>query len=110
MNGEGSVRAPDLGSNSWLQAQAERWNRDFKFLVRQTRVITLLLRHPAVSWQAKFVAGCTLGYLVSPIQIIPTFIPIIGQLDDLAVLILGMKLLRKLTPKSALADCESRAD
>jgi uncharacterized membrane protein YkvA (DUF1232 family) len=111
MHGEGATTARQLtGMNSWLQAQAERWNRDFKFLLRQTRVITLLLRHRAVPWPAKLVATCTLGYLLSPIQIIPTFIPIIGQLDDLAVLIGGMKLIRLLTPKSVLAECESKLD
>jgi uncharacterized membrane protein YkvA (DUF1232 family) len=47
---------------------------------------TLLLRHPAVPWHAKVVAACSVGYLLSPIQFIPTFIPVIGQLDDLAAL------------------------
>ena len=107
---EGAITARELNDSSWLRAQSEKWSRDFKFLLRQTRVITLLLRHPAVPWNAKLVAGCTLAYLLSPIQVIPTFIPIIGQLDDLAVLIGGMKLIRLLTPKSVLAECESKLD
>jgi len=110
MNHEGAITARELTGSSWLQTQSEKWNRDFKFLIRQTRVITLLLRHPQVPWYAKAVAACIIGYLFSPIQIIPTFIPIIGQLDDVAVLVLGMKLLGLLTPKSVLTDCECKAD
>jgi uncharacterized membrane protein YkvA (DUF1232 family) len=110
MNGEGAITNRELNSSSWIQAQTEKWNRDFKFLIRHTRVLTLLLRHPEVPWQAKLVAACTRGYLFSPVQIIPTFIPIIGQLDDLAVLTVGMKLIRRLAPKSALAECESKGD
>jgi uncharacterized membrane protein YkvA (DUF1232 family) len=70
---------------------------------------TLLLRHPAVPWHAKVVAACSVGYLLSPIQFIPTFIPVIGQLDDLAVLYVGMKLLRVLTPPTLLEESEAHA-
>ena len=110
MNGEDAITTRQLAGNSWVQAQTEKWYRDFKFLIHHTRVITLLLEHPQVPWHAKVVAACTRGYLFSPVQVIPTFIPIIGQLDDLAVLIVGMKLIRWLAPLSALAECESKAD
>src|SRR5256885_4946771 len=111
MNSEIAIRVPILASSrTWFREQSEKWNKDLRFPIRETRVITLLLRHPDVPWHAKLLGACTLGYLVSPIQIIPTFIPIIGQLDDLAVLFTGMKLLRALAPKPALAECESKAD
>ena len=109
MNGERAITTR-LDGNSWLRAQTEKWNRDFKFLIRHTRVMTLLLRHPQVPWYAKVVAACTRGYLFSPVQIIPTFIQIIGQIDELAVLIVGMKLIRWLAPNSVVAECESKAD
>jgi len=79
-------------------------------VVRQTRVMTLILRHPEVPWSAKFVAACALGYIVSPIQLIPSFIPVIGQLDDVAVLFLGAKLVRVIVPSAILAECEGRAE
>lgn len=50
-----------------------------------------------------------MAYLFSPIQFIPTFILVIGQLDDLLALFLGTKLIRKLTPKNVLAECEAHA-
>ena len=69
----------------------------------------LLLADRRVPWCAKAVSGCALLYLVSPIQLIPNFIPVLGQLDDLVVLYLGMKLIRKLTPLDVLQECEALA-
>jgi len=79
------------------------------FIVRQARILLLALRHPHTPWRARVIAGCTAAYLLSPIQLIPTFIPIIGQLDDLLVLLVGTKLLRKMMPENILAECETRA-
>jgi uncharacterized membrane protein YkvA (DUF1232 family) len=93
---------------SWLQRQTAKWKKDVAFVLHQIRTLTLLLRHPQVPWYARVVAGCAVGYLVSPIQLIPTFIPVIGQLDDLLLLFLGMKILRKLTPDEILAECEAK--
>jgi uncharacterized membrane protein YkvA (DUF1232 family) len=62
-----------------------------------------------VPWPAKAAAGCSAAYIVSPIQLIPTFIPVIGQMDDLAVLFWGMKAIRKWTPPAVLAECEAKA-
>ena len=94
---------------SWLQIQKDRRTQDLRNVMRQARILSLALRHPRVPWYAKLVAGCALGYLVSPIQLIPTFIPVVGQLDDILVLFAGMKLLRKLTPENVLAECEAQA-
>ncbi len=52
----------------------------------------------------RIVAGCTIAYLVSPIQLIPNFIPVIGQMDDLLVLYVGLKLIRRLVPQSVLEE------
>ena len=59
-------------------------------------------------WRARLAAGCALTYFISPIQVIPTFIPIIGQLDDLLALYLAMKVIRKHTPIDVLNECRPR--
>jgi uncharacterized membrane protein YkvA (DUF1232 family) len=100
---------PPPSRPSWFRAQMARRRQDLEYVVWQIRVLGLAIKHPQVPWHAKLVAGCAVGYLVSPIQIIPTFIPVIGQLDDLFVLFIGMKLLRKWTPERVLAECETRA-
>ena len=79
------------------------------FIVQQAHLLLLAVKHPRVPWPAKAVVGCAVAYLFSPIQLIPTFIPLVGQLDDLLVLFVGMKCLRKLAPESALAECEELA-
>jgi len=78
-----------------------------KRVVRQVRIIRKALVHPRVPWHAKVVAGCSLVYVFSPIQLIPNFIPIIGQMDDVLVIGLGIKYLRRHVPQSVLDDCES---
>jgi uncharacterized membrane protein YkvA (DUF1232 family) len=93
----------------WLRRQPAKWKRDVAFVLHQIRTLSLLCRHSHVPWHARLVAACAVGYLVSPIQLIPTFIPVIGQLDDLLVLFFGMKLLRRLTPKKILDECEAQA-
>ena len=102
------VSVPDTEKN-WLQRQAAKWKRDVASVLFQARTLTLLLRHARTPWRARLVAGCAVAYLLSPVQLIPTFIPVIGQMDDLFVLFLGMKLVRKLTPGMVLAECEEHA-
>jgi len=99
----------EVAEEHWLNKQKGKWKRDVAFVLYQARMLKLLLMHPLVPAHAKVVAGCTAAYIFSPIQLIPTFIPVIGQLDDLLVLFIGMKLLRKLTPQSILDECEAQA-
>ena len=98
-----------MSTGGWLRRQVARRRQDLRSTVRQARVLSLALRHPQTPWRARVVAACAAFYLLSPIQLIPTFIPVIGQLDDLAVLLVGMKLLRNLLPENILAECEARA-
>lgn len=94
---------------SWFRRQSAKLKKDVAFVLHQARTLTLLVKHPQVPWHARVVAGCAVAYLISPIQLIPTFIPVIGQMDDLLVLFLGMKFLRKFTPAKILAECEAKA-
>jgi uncharacterized membrane protein YkvA (DUF1232 family) len=94
---------------AWLDARVAKGKEGIAVVVRQGRLLALLLKHPQAPWSARVVAGFTVSYLLSPIQLIPTFVPVIGQLDDLFVLFVGMKLIRRLTPDEVLAECEQRA-
>jgi uncharacterized membrane protein YkvA (DUF1232 family) len=102
--------AESATTTSWLHRQTEKCNDGLSYLIKQTRFMTLVLRHPRVPWPAKMVAACSVGYIFSPIQLIPSFIPVIGQLDDLAVLVLGMRMLRILTPAPLLTECAAQAN
>jgi sulfatase modifying factor 1 len=78
-----------------------------KQVFKQFRIIRRASMHPRVPWHAKAVAGCAVLYVVSPIQLIPNFIPIIGQMDDVLVVTLGLKYLRRFVPQGVLDECEN---
>ena len=94
----------------WWRSQPGRLQRDLISIAKQAHLLSLLVKRPEVPWPAKIAAGCSVAYIFSPIQLIPSFIPVIGQLDDLLVLFLGAKLARKFTPVAVLQDCEARAE
>lgn len=58
-----------------------------------------LFKHPQAPRSAKLVAIAVLAYVLSPIDLIPDFIPVLGQLDDLLIVPLGIALVTRLTPK-----------
>jgi len=99
-----------LMTNRWWQAQRTRLRRDLVFIAKQAHLLSLLIKRPEVPWPAKIAGGCAIAYLFSPIQLIPTFIPVIGQLDDLLVLFLGTRIVRKFSPPAVLKECEERAE
>ena len=91
-------------------ASATNWRQQAQQVQTQAHVFYLAFKHPRTPWYARLVAVCTAGYLFSPIQLIPSFIPVIGFLDDFLVLFLGVKLLQKITPPDVLAECRQHAD
>lgn len=81
----------------------------FAFLLIEIQTLQQLVSHPGSGASTKMVAACSVGYLFSPIQLIPSFIPVIGQLDDLFVVYIGMKLVRRLAPPEVLRECQCKA-
>jgi len=79
-------------------------------LCREAHVFYFAVKHPCVPWYARLVAACSVGYVFSPIQLIPNFIPVIGFADDLLVLFLGIKLLHRITPPEVLTECRELAE
>jgi uncharacterized membrane protein YkvA (DUF1232 family) len=80
-----------------------------RLLLQQFQVLRHAIKHPDVPWYAKLVAGCSVCYIFSPIQFLPNFIPVVGQLDDVLVVMLGLKLLKRWVPPDVLAECGCRA-
>ena len=66
-------------------------------------------RDPRVPWYAKAVAAAVAAYALSPIDLIPDFIPILGHLDELVVLPLGIMLALKLIPPELMAEHRASA-
>lgn len=89
---------------------AVSWGQRAQRLQKDAHVFYLVFKHPHTRWYARLVAAFTAGYLLSPIQLIPNFIPVIGCLDDMLVLFVGVKLLQRLTPADVLTECRELAD
>ena len=64
---------------------------------------------PRVPWYAKVLAAGIVGYAFSPIDLIPDFIPVVGYLDDLVIIPLGVMAVRAMIPGAILAECRERA-
>ena len=86
------------------------WKQQARHLQKEAHVFYFAFKHPGVPWYAKAVAVCTAAYLFSPVQLIPSFIPVIGFLDDFLVLFLGVKLLRRIIRPDLLAECHQLAE
>lgn len=67
-------------------------------------------RHPATPWYAKVLGLFVVAYALSPIDLIPDFIPVLGYLDDVLLLPVLIWLTVRLLPSEVLADCRSQAD
>ncbi len=78
-------------------------------LSNETHALYLAGRDPRTPWQAKLVIAVVVAYALSPIDLIPDFIPVLGYLDDLLLLPLGIFLALKLIPTAVLADARRAA-
>lgn len=67
------------------------------------------LKHPEVPWYAKACAAGAVAYDVSPVNLIPDCIPVLGQLDDLLVTLLGLALMKRMIPHELLEICRQQA-
>ena len=76
---------------------------------RDVIALWLAARDPRVPWYAKAVAGMVAAYALSPIDLIPDFIPVLGYLDDLIIVPLGILVAVKLIPEPVMAELRSKA-
>ena len=83
------------------------WARDLK---RDSHAVYLASRDPRTPWYAKALAVAVAAYALSPIDLIPDFIPVIGYLDDLVIVPLGIRLAVQMIPDEVMAECRARAN
>jgi uncharacterized membrane protein YkvA (DUF1232 family) len=83
------------------------WARTLK---REVMTLWFALRHPDTPWYARVLAAVITAYALSPIDLIPDFIPVLGYLDDLIIVPAGVWLLLKLVPEPVLADSRAAAE
>lgn len=92
---------------SLLTNRIKAWAKSLK---RDVMTLWFVLRHPHTPWLARALAAILTAYALSPIDLIPDFIPVLGYLDDLIIVPLGIWLLLKIIPEQVLMECRNQAD
>jgi uncharacterized membrane protein YkvA (DUF1232 family) len=87
----------------------ESFKRRARQLKAETLALYLAARHPGTPWYAKLFVAAVAAYALSPIDLIPDFVPVLGYLDDLIVIPLGIALAVKMVPASVLSECRAQA-
>jgi uncharacterized membrane protein YkvA (DUF1232 family) len=85
------------------------WRDRARALKAQALTVWYAARDPALPWWLRLLALAIAGYAFSPIDLVPDFIPVLGLLDDLLLLPLGIALLLRLTPPAVMARAQARA-
>ncbi len=89
-----------------LISKAKSWAKSLK---RDIAALWLAARDKRVPWYAKLVAGAVAAYALSPVDLIPDFIPVLGYLDDLIIVPLGIMLAIRLIPPELMAELRATA-
>jgi uncharacterized membrane protein YkvA (DUF1232 family) len=89
-----------------LLARLKQWAQSIK---QDVHAVYLASRDPRVPWYVKVTAICVAAYALSPMDLIPDFIPVIGYLDDLIIIPVGLLLVVKMMPREILAEHRARA-
>ena len=86
------------------------WKAKSRQLKSEIYALYLASKHPRTPWYAKVLAALVIGYALSPIDLIPDFIPVVGYLDDLILIPFGITLLIKIIPGDVLEECRAKAE
>ena len=87
----------------------QAWKRRARQLSAQTYALYLAYRHPRTPWYAKVFAALIVGYVFSPVDPIPDFIPGVGLLDEMVVVPIGVLITAKMIPRDVFEECREKA-
>ena len=87
----------------------ESWKEKAKRLKTEVYALCLAMKDQRVPWYAKLLMAMIIGYAISPIDLIPDFIPVIGQIDDLIIVPAGIALVIKMIPKDVMEEYRLKA-
>jgi len=87
----------------------EKTKHDIKKVLTAFIALWFALRDPRVPWHTKIIILIPIGYIMSPVDLIPDAIIFVGQLDDLLVIRISYVVLKKMIPAEVLEDCRGTA-
>jgi uncharacterized membrane protein YkvA (DUF1232 family) len=85
------------------------WQQRASRLRLEVNALYLVYRDPRTPPYARLLAACVMAYALSPVDLIPDFIPVLGHLDDLVLVPLGIALTLRMIPAPVLTDCRAKA-
>ncbi|HEX9991104.1 MAG TPA: YkvA family protein [Chloroflexia bacterium] len=92
-----------------MRKTIQSWKQRARQLKTEVYALYLAYKDPRVPWHARIFAACVVAYAFSPIDLIPDPIPVLGYLDDLILIPLGITLAVKMIPAPVLAECREKA-
>ena len=100
------MTTPAQAQSPTMLERAKQWARAIK---RDVLALWLAARDPRVPWYAKALAAAVAAYALSPLDLIPDFIPVLGYLDDLVIVPLGILAVVALIPAALMAALRAQA-
>lgn len=88
----------------------EVWRQRARTLEREVYTLYFAYRDPRVPWYARVFVACVVAYVLSPIDLIPDFIPLLGYADELLLIPLAVTAARKMIPAAVMAESQARAE
>jgi uncharacterized membrane protein YkvA (DUF1232 family) len=85
------------------------WKDRARQLRRETYALYLACRHPRTAWYARLLGACIVAYALSPIDLIPDFVPVLGYVDDLVLIPISIAFLIKMIPADVMRECREEA-
>lgn len=92
------------------RALLQGWRERAKALTREVAALALAARDPRTPWAARLLVLAIVAYAVSPIDLIPDFIPVLGMLDDIILLPAAIIVAIRMIPSEVMADARARSD
>ena len=97
-------------SKGQVSSSLEQLKRRVRKLESEVLALYLGYRDPRVPWHARCIIACVVAYALSPIDLIPDFIPVLGYLDDLLIVPFGVSLALRLIPEDVLDEYRQKAE
>lgn len=88
----------------------QRWKESARTIKREVYTLYLAYRDPRTPWYGKAFAALVVAYAFSPIDLIPDFIPVLGYLDDLVLLPIGVLIAVRMIPAEVMIDARTKAE
>jgi uncharacterized membrane protein YkvA (DUF1232 family) len=103
------IDAQGIPMSNHRERLVEKWKQRTRKLKSETYALYLAYRNPKTPWYAKIFAGLVIAYAFSPIDLIPDFIPVLGYVDDLILVPVGIALALRMVPLDVMLECRRQA-